>query len=90
MSSMTSRTEQKVETTLPFYPDGAPMDLKGSSTTVLTDQQRAEIMELKARGVTWAQIRGFLGDPGFNGARMRRAHFETYGDHEYPWSRSRG
>lgn len=63
---------------------------KGRSTTELTPDLEAQIRTLKNDGKTWNEIRGFLGDPHFNGSKMRAAHQKANeGSREYPWRASR-
>lgn len=75
-----------VQSTLPHFPDGEPLRLGGKCRTVLNEEQYAEIMELKNAGATWNAIRGFLGDAGFNGSRIRKYVQVQHGDRRYPWN----
>lgn len=74
-----------VQSTLPLFPDGAPLSLGGKCRTQPTPEQIAEIMDRKAAGATWNQIRGWLGDAGFNGSRIRKYVQKQHGDRAYPW-----
>lgn len=77
------------ESSLPNFPDGEPLKLNGKSSTTLTEDMVLEITELK-KTHTWNEIRGFLGDAGFNGSRMRSAHAKANeGNREYPWKASK-